>query len=117
MATAIKNLVSYRKKNARAIAILGDMKELGQKEIRFHQDINLEGVDMIFCVGKLMKYLYNKACPNIRGAFTNNAEEMANVISDYIQYNDIILVKGSFGMNMKLIVNKIKNLLYSSDIN
>ncbi len=108
VAASIKNLTSRKKENSRAIAILGDMKELGKKEIRFHQSINLEGVDKIFCVGSLMKQLYDKACHSVKGAFTKNAEEMADIIANYIQNSDTILIKGSFSMNMKLIVEKIK---------
>lgn len=108
MAASIKNLTSYKKENSRIIAILGDMKELGKKEIEFHKNISLKNIDKIFYVGGLMKHLYDESHDNVKGVFADNAGEMAEVISDYIQSNDVILVKGSFSMNMKLIVEKIK---------
>ena len=108
MAVSIENLISRKKENSRAIAILGDMKELGKEEVKFHQNINLEGVDKVFCIGELMKQLYDKTHHGTRGASTNNAEEMAKIILNHIQKNDIILVKGSHSMNMKLVVENIK---------
>ena len=107
VAVSIENLVSRKKENSRAIAVLGDMKELGKEEIKFHQNINLKGIDKVFCVGQLMKQLYDKTYHDIRGAFASNAEEMAKIILNHIQENDIILVKGSHSMNMKLIVEKL----------
>ena len=39
LASAIQNLKSLKACNSRVIAILGDMKELGGKEIDFHKNI------------------------------------------------------------------------------
>jgi UDP-N-acetylmuramoyl-tripeptide--D-alanyl-D-alanine ligase len=105
---SINNAVLRKKNESRVVAILGDMKELGKEEVDFHKSVNLEGVDKIFCVGSLMKHLYDGANAKLQGACTNNSEEMANIISKHLQNNDIILVKGSYSMNMKLIVERIK---------
>ncbi len=107
--SALQNLKSLKTDNSRIIAILGDMKELGEKEVDFHKNIQLDEVDKIFCVGKLIKNLYQSSNQNIRGEYTENSTQMAKIITDYIREDDIILVKGSFSMNMKLIVDKIKN--------
>jgi UDP-N-acetylmuramoyl-tripeptide--D-alanyl-D-alanine ligase len=82
---------------------------LGGKEIDFHKNIKLDGVDKIFCVGKLMENLYNHSNQDIRGARTENSAQMAEIITDYLKEDDILLVKGSLSMNMKLIVDKIQN--------
>ena len=108
VASALQNLKSLKTNSSRIIAILGDMKELGEKEIDFHKNIELDGVDEIFCVGKLMESLYSNSDQVIRGAYTENSTQMAEIITDYIREDDIILIKGSFSMNMKLIVDKIK---------
>jgi UDP-N-acetylmuramoyl-tripeptide--D-alanyl-D-alanine ligase len=109
VASALQNLKSLKTINSRIIAILGDMKELGKNEIDFHKNIELEGVDKIFCVGKLMENLYKHSNQKIRGAYTENSTQMAEIITDCIREDDIILVKGSFSVDMKLIVDKIKN--------
>ena len=107
LAAAIKNAATHKKKDGRVLAILGDMKELGKKEVDFHKSINLEGIDKIFCVGNLMKHLYDEVDDQIQGAFTKNADEMANIIAQHLQNDDLVLVKGSNSMNTKLIVAKI----------
>ena len=56
-----------------------------------------------------MEILYSNSDQVIRGAYTENSTQMAEIITDYIREDDIILVKGSFSMNIKLIVDKIKN--------
>ncbi len=106
---AIKNAKSFKFENSRLLAILGDMKELGDCEVDFHKNVQLDGIDKIFCVGKLMKNLFNQTNNNIRGVYTNDSIEMAKIITDYIIENDIILIKGSCSMNMKLIVDQIKS--------
>ena len=58
-----------------------------------------------------MENLYKHSNQKIRGAYTENSIQMVKIITDYIREDDIILVKGSFSMNMKLIVDKIKNEL------
>lgn len=109
LSSAIKNVVSFRKNNERVLVILGDMKELGVKEVEFHKNINIDGIDKVFCVGKLMKNLYDNSAEEVKGVYKENSNEMSKIINDYIKENDIILVKGSLSMQMKLIVDSIKN--------
>ena len=71
--------------------------------------IKLDGIDKVFCVGKLMKHLYNQANNNVKGLCENKAIDMADIITKYIVKNDIILVKGSLCMNMKVIIDRIKD--------
>lgn len=106
---AIKNATSFKKDNRRVLAILGDMKELGAKEIEFHKSINIDGIDKLFCVGKLMKNLYDSSVEGVKCAYKDNSDAMSKIINDYIKENDIILVKGSLSMEMKLIVEAIKH--------
>ena len=109
LSAAIKNAAFIKQNNERVLAILGDMKELGVKEKDFHKDISIDGIDKLFCVGKLMKNLYDNSNEEVKGVHQNNSDEMSKIINDYIEENDIILVKGSLSMQMKLIVDSIKN--------
>ena len=109
LSSAVKNALSLKKTNGRILAILGDMKELGAKEVEFHKNINIDRIDKVFCVGKLMKNLYDNSAEEVKGAYEENSEEMSKIINDYIKENDIILVKGSLSMQMKSIVDSIKN--------
>ncbi len=56
-----------------------------------------------------MKNLYDNSAEEVKGAYEENSEEMSKIINDYIKENDIILVKGSLSMQMKSIVDSIKN--------
>jgi UDP-N-acetylmuramoyl-tripeptide--D-alanyl-D-alanine ligase len=100
-------------KNRRKIAILGDMKELGKAEEDLHislcDDIILNEIDKVFTVGKLMQRLYEKLPNELKGAHADTAQEMSLKIKDYTQDNDVILVKGSYSMQMKKVVDAIIN--------
>ena len=106
---AIKNLKSLKVNGSRLLAILGDMNELGEQSVDFHKKVKLDGIDKVFCVGKLMKNLYNQANNNVKGLCENKAIDMADIITKHIVKNDIILVKGSLCMNMKIIIDRIKD--------
>jgi UDP-N-acetylmuramoyl-tripeptide--D-alanyl-D-alanine ligase len=108
VAASIKNLISRKKNKSPTIAILGDMNELGEEEVEFHKNINIDGVDKVFCIGKLMKNLYDMLPEDTKGAHTKTAEEMSKIINEHISDDNTILIKGSNSMNMTVIVDKIK---------
>ncbi len=97
----------------RRIAVLGDMLELGSSEIQEHVNISkfarLDKIDKIYCVGSRMKKLFDVLPFSKRGFWTETAEEMLHVLVNKLKNGDIIMIKGSFSMGMKTIVNKLKN--------
>ncbi len=98
----------------RKIAILGDMLELGADEAALHravaQDQNLKDIEKIHCVGPLMKNLH-QALPNSkRGEWFSTSSEMAAKVEKLLTGGDVVMVKGSLGAKMGLIVDAIKNL-------
>ena len=108
MKTAIKTLSTYS--NQRKIALLGDMLELGDKSIEFHTDlvkiVTENNIDKIYTVGKFMLELHELLPDNIRGAHFNDSNQLKSDLANIIQNNDAILVKGSRGMKMDLIVRE-----------
>ncbi|WHQ46480.1 MAG: UDP-N-acetylmuramoyl-tripeptide--D-alanyl-D-alanine ligase [Candidatus Midichloria sp.] len=106
---ALEAIIQYRASNNRLIAILGDMRELGDGAKQLHEDLADSAVklDVIHTVGDLMEALYENISKEKRGNHTRSAEEMSNFIINQIKENDIILVKGSLSMNMSKIVNAI----------
>ncbi|QKX01823.1 UDP-N-acetylmuramoyl-tripeptide--D-alanyl-D-alanine ligase [Wolbachia endosymbiont of Cruorifilaria tuberocauda] len=108
MRSAIKILGTYY--SQRKVALLGDMLELGNGSIMFHKkllDSIIEcSVDKVYTVGKFMLEL-NRVIPgNIRGIHFNNSNQLKNNLGNIIQNNDAILIKGSRGMKMDLIVQE-----------
>ncbi len=98
----------------RRVAILGDMLELGPDEAALHraisQDGNLKSIDTVHCVGPLMKHLYEALPINKRGEWFETSGQLAAKIEKLLTDGDVVMVKGSLGAKMGLIVDAIKNL-------
>ncbi len=98
----------------RRIAVLGDMLELGFSEVKEHINISkfarLNKIDKIFCVGPRMRKLYDVLPYSKRGAWTETALDMQNVLVNKLNNGDVVMIKGSFSMEMNTIVNKLKNM-------
>ncbi|TVS89511.1 UDP-N-acetylmuramoyl-tripeptide--D-alanyl-D-alanine ligase [Wolbachia pipientis] len=108
MKTAIKTLSTYS--NQRKVALLGDMLELGDKSIEFHTDlvkiVTENNIDKIYTAGKFMLKLHELLPDSIRGTHFDDSNQLKSDLANIIQNNDAILVKGSRGMKMDLIVRE-----------
>jgi UDP-N-acetylmuramoyl-tripeptide--D-alanyl-D-alanine ligase len=114
LASALKSLASLPAR--RRIAVLGDMLELGEKEIEFHaeagQEVVARGWDVLITVGRLSLHLAEAARaagldPGHIFSFASSEEAAAKAVS-LIRAGDLILVKGSRGMRMEFIADRIK---------
>jgi len=85
----------------RRIVVLTDMLELGPQSARFHGDlaapIAAAGIDLVFCAGPLMKSLWEALPPTRRGAYAQNAAELAPQVASAMRAGDVVMVKGSNG--------------------
>ncbi|HAX50563.1 MAG TPA: UDP-N-acetylmuramoylalanyl-D-glutamyl-2, 6-diaminopimelate--D-alanyl-D-alanine ligase [Lachnospiraceae bacterium] len=100
--------------DTRKTAILGDMNELGSKEQDFHKEVGsyaaAAGVDVLVCIGKLAKNMYEGALhANFIGSlfYYETRDELIAALSSIIQENDTILVKASHSMGFENIVNAL----------
>lgn len=105
-----QELEGYGKK----ILVLGDMLELGEKEAEFHKEIgrfiNPSKIDFVITYGPLSKFVANEAQKNLgneRVQHLTDKDNIVNFIKGISKTNDIILVKGSRGMALEEIVNKL----------
>jgi len=100
--------------NGRRVAILGDMLELGPDEATLHravsQDQNLKIIAKVHCVGPLMKHLYDALPNRKRGEWFETSDLLAAKVEKLLTDGDVVMVKGSLGAKMGLIVDAIKNL-------
>ena len=105
-------VLSLTKTKGRRIAVLGDMLELGKDSSNLHKelidDINKNNIDIIFACGKYMHELYKLCPPDICGAWENNSSILSKQVLKLLRDGDTIMVKGSLGSNMKIIIEKIK---------
>ncbi len=98
----------------RRIAFLGDMKELGPDDVALHAGIaHLDAtkqLDVVHCVGPLMRALYDLLPEHQRGDWFETAEEMREGLRHRIDAGDVVLAKGSLSMKLGLIVDAIRKM-------
>jgi UDP-N-acetylmuramoyl-tripeptide--D-alanyl-D-alanine ligase len=98
----------------RRIAVLGDMLELGPTEGELHAAIarhpGLEAVQVIHCVGPRMRALHAALPRRQRGDWVETAAELAPRARILIDAGDILLVKGSKGSKVSLVVDALRKM-------
>ena len=121
MKEALKELV-HMKGKGRAVAVLGDMLELGEFSGKAHSDIIKiaadMGINIFVAVGEMMNLAAQKSREEINqklgsnSGFTvytfNNADEAGQNISGIIKQGDVVLIKGSRVMGMEKIIERIR---------
>jgi UDP-N-acetylmuramoyl-tripeptide--D-alanyl-D-alanine ligase len=121
MAASLDVLIAARPRNGvgrvgtgRRIAILGDMLELGPTEIDLHRAIarhpGLSAVTTIHCVGPRMKALHADLPRGQRGEWAETATDLARHARHLIDAGDVVLVKGSKGSRVSLVVDALRQL-------
>ena len=98
----------------RRIAILGDMLELGPTEDALHRAVadhpGLDKVTLIHCVGPRMKALWSILPRKQRGEWVADAKDLLPRVRNLIDAGDVVLVKGSKGIKVSLVVDALKKL-------
>jgi UDP-N-acetylmuramoyl-tripeptide--D-alanyl-D-alanine ligase len=95
----------------RHVAVLGDMLELGdfaESEHRALAECVASTADMVFACGPHMRGMFDDLPPHLRGQWCDNAEALAPHVAGALQNGDTLLVKGSFGSRMRLIIAAIE---------
>ena len=95
----------------RRIAVLGDMAELGETAPFLHEALlpllKEAKAARLFCCGRLMKSLFDKAPPSLRASWGESASSLLPPLLDSLQDGDIVIVKGSNMMGMAGIVKTL----------
>ncbi|MGV8985044.1 MAG: UDP-N-acetylmuramoyl-tripeptide--D-alanyl-D-alanine ligase [Cypionkella sp.] len=98
----------------RRIAILGDMLELGPTEDALHSAIakhpGLDKITLIHCVGPRMQALWQVLPRKQRGEWVAEAKDLLPRVRGLIDAGDVVLVKGSKGIKVSLVVDALKKL-------
>jgi UDP-N-acetylmuramoyl-tripeptide--D-alanyl-D-alanine ligase len=97
----------------RRLAVLGDMLELGDEGPSEHAALVPDvasNSDLLFACGPLMRRLFDAVPPEIRATHTPDSESLAPIVSRSVSPGDAILVKGSLGSRMKLVVAALDKL-------
>jgi UDP-N-acetylmuramoyl-tripeptide--D-alanyl-D-alanine ligase len=97
--------------DGRKVAVLGDMLELGQYELRGHQMVGIraaEVVDELVTLGELAKVIAQSAMdaglPAEKIIILDQVEQVIQYLKPELKPNDVVLIKGSNLMRMDRIV-------------
>ncbi|MDP2063376.1 MAG: UDP-N-acetylmuramoyl-tripeptide--D-alanyl-D-alanine ligase [Phaeovulum sp.] len=103
-----------RVRAGRRIAVLGDMLELGAGEAALHAAIAnhpaMPGIRLVHCVGPRMQVLWQALPPGKRGEWHATAADLAARAHHLADAGDVVLVKGSKGSRVSLVVDALKKL-------
>lgn len=101
-------------RGGRRIAVLGDMLELGKEGPRLHAELALPlkaaNVDLVYTCGTLMKNLHDRIPNDNRGAHADTSVELAQIVPDVLVPGDVVMVKGSYGSKMDVVVEALRAL-------
>ncbi|HVY98928.1 MAG TPA: UDP-N-acetylmuramoylalanyl-D-glutamyl-2,6-diaminopimelate--D-alanyl-D-alanine ligase [Dongiaceae bacterium] len=96
----------------RRIAILGDMRELGEQGPGLHRalapDLAAAGVELAFLIGPLMRGLHDLLPESMRGGHWGDSQSAVEPIRAALRGGDVVLVKGSLGTRMAPIVEALR---------
>jgi UDP-N-acetylmuramoyl-tripeptide--D-alanyl-D-alanine ligase len=100
----------------RAIAVLGDMRELGAESARLHEEVGAAaiaaGIAVLVCCGEQMRTAAHSALTaattgglsGVRIERVADADEVIGLLRDLIEPGDVVLVKGSRAMALDRVV-------------
>ncbi|MBM86727.1 MAG: UDP-N-acetylmuramoylalanyl-D-glutamyl-2, 6-diaminopimelate--D-alanyl-D-alanine ligase [Rhodospirillaceae bacterium] len=101
----------------RRIAILGDMRELGESGPGLHASLAAELLaarpDLVFTVGPLMRSLRNELPKSLIAPHAQASTDLVECVAQELRDGDVVLIKGSLGTNMAPIVGAIEALAES----
>ncbi|HEU0096594.1 MAG TPA: UDP-N-acetylmuramoyl-tripeptide--D-alanyl-D-alanine ligase [Rhizomicrobium sp.] len=96
----------------RKIAVLGDMLEMGEGGIAHHAaltvPIEANKIDLVFTCGMQMRALWNALPASRRGGTADNSMALAPMLNSVLKPGDTVLVKGSNGAKMSVIIEALK---------
>lgn len=100
------------KKNSRKVILLGDMLELGEGSIKYHEELSVDieknNINLVLTVGEYMASLSKKLPDSINMGNFSNIDDCLEKFSVVVENNDVVLVKGSNGSKMWQIVKNIE---------
>ncbi|MDP2630226.1 MAG: cyanophycin synthetase, partial [Candidatus Uhrbacteria bacterium] len=100
---------------ARRIAVLGDMRELGEISQREHRTIGAyvaeNGIDMLMCVGGSAEFFAAGArdagLDESKISVFNDAQSAGTFLQNELRSGDVVLVKGSQAVRLERIVKEV----------
>jgi UDP-N-acetylmuramoyl-tripeptide--D-alanyl-D-alanine ligase len=109
-------LIADSKGCVRKVAIVGDMLELGENAVAYHQEAGRHaaksGIELLITAGSLTQYMAdearNRGVPEVHS--TASSAEAAELAVKKLHAGDLVLIKGSRGMKMETVIERLRNL-------
>ena len=101
----------------RHIAVLGDMLELGAFGPAEHAGLAADvaaAADLLYACGPLMRHLFEAVPGHQRGALAADSATLAPIVAEAVRPGDAVLIKGSLGSRMRVIVAGLEARLSES---
>lgn len=96
----------------RRIAVLGEMRELGERSEELHlalaDTLTRFHIDKVYAAGDLMKPMWQSLPAEMRGEWAPEAGELVECVAADIEVDDIIMAKGSNASRVSEFVRKLK---------
>jgi UDP-N-acetylmuramoyl-tripeptide--D-alanyl-D-alanine ligase len=112
--TAALRTLGARPAEGRRIVALTDMLELGAETANLHAGlagaIEAAQVDLVFCAGPLMRFLWEALPPTRRGGYAEQAAQLEPQLVRAIEPGDAVMVKGSRDSRAKMLAEALAAL-------
>lgn len=114
MKAGLRVLMEYPAQG-RKVAVLGDMLELGEQEQAFHEEVGsfaaALGVDHLCTIGersKVMAKAARQTNERIQTRHFETREELTGYLRKLLKPEDVVLLKGSRGMQLNLVADELR---------
>ena len=99
---------------SRRVMIVGDMRELGPRAERMHEQVGAElarcGIDLLIGVGSLGRYIAKgAAAAGLAAEALDAVDQAAEAVSALLRDGDVVLIKGSRAMGMDGLIEPIRS--------
>ena len=94
----------------RRVAVLGDMRELGDRGPGEHRGLAADvaaAADLLYACGPLARHLFDAVPEGLRAGYAPDAATLAPLVAAEVRPGDAVLVKGSLGSRMRLVVEAL----------
>ena len=95
----------------RRVAVLGDMLELGDHSRAEHEnlaDAVTQSADVLYACGPWSRVLFEAVDTARQGGYAPDSAALADMVAADVRDGDVILVKGSLGSRMRLVVDALE---------
>jgi UDP-N-acetylmuramoyl-tripeptide--D-alanyl-D-alanine ligase len=98
----------------RRIAVLGDMRELGEQGAQLHRDLKAPiddaDIDLVLACGPLMRHLVDTLQGERVGGWAEKSVDLVAPLKAALRPGDVVVIKGSLGTNMAPLIKAVQDL-------